>query len=32
MNGDGLSDLIIGVPGEDVFSGEGAIYIGYSGY
>ena len=32
MNGDGLSDLIIGVPGEDVFSEEGAIYIGYSGY
>ena len=32
MNGDGLDDLIMGVPGEDTFGDEGAVYIGYSGF
>jgi hypothetical protein len=33
VNGDGLSDLLIGVPGESsLLSGEGAVYIGISGY
>jgi len=33
INGDGLSDLIFGVPGEDsTFGNEGAVYIGLSGY
>jgi hypothetical protein len=32
MNGDGLDDLVIGVPGEDSLANEGAVYIGYSGY
>ena len=27
MDGDGLDDLIIGVPGEDSLSNEGAVYI-----
>ena len=32
FNADGLDDLVIGVPGEDILSDEGAVYIGYSGY
>jgi hypothetical protein len=32
LNGDGLFDLAIGVPGEDVFTDEGAVYISLSGY
>ena len=28
----GWMTLVIGVPGEDILSDEGAVYIGYSGY
>jgi hypothetical protein len=33
INGDGLGDVVFGVPGEDTFfGGEGAVYVGFSGY
>ena len=32
INGDGKSDLIFGVPGEDIIQDEGAVYIGFSGF
>ncbi|MFT5682122.1 MAG: hypothetical protein ACI8RZ_003040 [Myxococcota bacterium] len=33
INSDGMVDLLIGVPGEStLLSGEGAVYIGISGY
>ena len=32
VDGDGRSDLVFGVPGEDVFGNEGSVYIGFSRY
>ena len=33
LNNDGLSDVIIGVPGDsEILSAEGAVYIGFSGF
>ena len=33
INGDGMDDILIGVPGESsLLSGEGAVYIGISAY
>ncbi len=33
INGDGLGDLVMGVPGEEsILTDEGAVYIGFSGY
>ena len=32
INGDGLADLVFGVPGEDSIGDEGTVYIGFSGF
>jgi len=32
LNGDGRSDVVVGVPGEDVLSNEGSVVLGFSAW